>query len=116
MVKFTSWFKDKSTKSDETETPIESAEGEISVEESTPQRKRIKLFSQVGKVSSAILSKLPGSPKPLYRRYWFWAGVGLSGGFAALTSTIATIDQGLPSASELNSVAREQTLTIKAAD
>jgi penicillin-binding protein 1A len=108
VVKFTSWFKDKTTKLHDADTSMETPE---SSEENIPQKKNI-----VRKVSSAILTKLPGSPKPLYRRYWFWAGVGLTGGFAALASTIATIDKGLPSASELNSVAREQTLTIKASD
>jgi penicillin-binding protein 1A len=120
VIKFTSWLKDKSTKLADTETSAETPEGETSPDESQdekpPQGKAKQLLSQVGKVPSAILAKLPGSPKPLYRRYWFWVGVALTGGFVGVTSTIASIDKTLPSASELNSVAREQTLTIKAAD
>jgi penicillin-binding protein 1A len=124
VIKFTSWFKDKSTKLTDAEISVETPAGEASTDESPdesqdekpPQGKAKKLLIQAGKVPSAILSKLPGSPKPLYRRYWFWAGAILTGGFVGVTSTIASIDKSLPSASELNSVAREQTLTIKAAD
>ncbi|MCC5598741.1 penicillin-binding protein 1A [Nostoc sp. CHAB 5714] len=54
--------------------------------------------------------------KPLYRRIWFWAGLGLGGGIVALIYGISLIDRTLPDQSELNAVVREQTLTIKAAD
>ncbi|AFZ04164.1 transglycosylase domain-containing protein [Calothrix sp. PCC 6303] len=120
MIKFTSWFKDKSTKLTDAKTSAETPEGEASPDEledeKPPQGKAKQLLNRVGKVPSAILSKLPGSPKPLYRRYWFWAGAILTGGFVGVTSTISSIDKTLPSSSQLNSVAREQTLTIKAAD
>lgn len=54
--------------------------------------------------------------KPLYRRLWFWAGLGLGGGIIALIYGVSLIDQTLPDQAELNAVVREQTLTIKAAD
>ncbi len=54
--------------------------------------------------------------KPLYRRIWFWAGLGLGGGIVALIYGISLIDRTLPDQTELNAVVREQTLTIKAAD
>ncbi|WP_442938392.1 transglycosylase domain-containing protein [Nostoc sp.] len=54
--------------------------------------------------------------KPLYRRIWFWAGLGVGGGIAAFIYGISLIDRTLPNQSELNAVLREQTLTIKAAD
>ncbi|MCC5605562.1 penicillin-binding protein 1A [Nostoc sp. CHAB 5834] len=54
--------------------------------------------------------------KPLYRRIWFWAGLGVGGGIVALIYGISLIDRTLPDQSELNAVVREQTLTIKAAD
>jgi penicillin-binding protein 1A len=67
-------------------------------------------------VSSTIISKLPGHPKPLYRRFWFIAFLGLGGGAIAVANTISSIDRDLPSTLELNTLVREQTLTIKAAD
>ncbi len=54
--------------------------------------------------------------KPLYRRLWFWAGLGVGGGILALIYGISLIDRTLPDQAELNAVLREQTLTIKAAD
>ncbi|MHC5933556.1 transglycosylase domain-containing protein [Nostoc sp.] len=54
--------------------------------------------------------------KPFYRRIWFWAGLGVGGGIAALLYGVSLIDQTLPDQAQLNAVLREQTLTIKAAD
>ncbi|MEH1905526.1 MAG: penicillin-binding protein 1A [Nostoc sp.] len=54
--------------------------------------------------------------KPLYRRIWIWAGLGVGGGIAALFYGVSLIDQTLPDQAQLNAVLREQTLTIKAAD
>ncbi|MBD2775929.1 PBP1A family penicillin-binding protein [Iningainema tapete] len=126
MVKFTSWFKDRSTQlsdsSKETSgLPPGNHEDEFSEssKESKPPTKveKVKqLLHQVGSVSSEILKKLPGSNKPIYRRYWIWATLGVSGGIIATSYTIWSIDRGLPNKTELNVVSREQTLTIKAAD
>ncbi|PAX52917.1 transglycosylase domain-containing protein [Brunnivagina elsteri] len=74
------------------------------------------MFNQVGKVSSKVIKKLPGSSKPLYRRLWFLAGLGLGGGALAVAYGISNIDKSLPNTADLNSVVREQTLTIKAGD
>ncbi|MCC5643410.1 penicillin-binding protein 1A [Nostoc sp. CHAB 5824] len=54
--------------------------------------------------------------KPLYRRIWFWAGLGVSGGIVAFIYGVSLIDRTLPDQAKLNAVVREQTLTIKAAD
>ncbi|MEH1836258.1 MAG: biosynthetic peptidoglycan transglycosylase, partial [Nostoc sp.] len=54
--------------------------------------------------------------KPLYRRIWFWAGLGVGGGVVALLYGVSLIDRTLPDKAQLNAVLREQTLTIKAAD
>ncbi|WP_375467314.1 transglycosylase domain-containing protein [uncultured Nostoc sp.] len=54
--------------------------------------------------------------KPLYRRLWFWAGLGVGGGIVAFIYGVSLIDRTLPDKAELNAVLREQTLTIKAAD
>jgi len=54
--------------------------------------------------------------KPIYRRIWFWAGLGVGGGILASIYGVSVIDSSLPDKAELNAVVREQTLTIKAAD
>ncbi|WP_442949395.1 transglycosylase domain-containing protein [Nostoc sp.] len=54
--------------------------------------------------------------KPLYRRIWFWVGLGVGGGIVALIYGVSLIDRTLPDKAQLNAVLREQTLTIKAAD
>ncbi|OKH55002.1 penicillin-binding protein [Calothrix sp. HK-06] len=129
MVKFTSWFKDKTNLSD-THTnnselppgddiqPHSEADSELITDSEEPRKqgKGKQLREQVGRVSSTIVSKLPGHPKPLYRRFWFIAFLGLGGGAIAVANTISSIDRNLPPTSELNSLVREQTLTIKAVD
>ncbi len=138
MVKFTSWFKKRSTKLSNTDTeqpglppgnkteessdhlmpPGNQNESEESTNEIPPtkQGKVKQLLSRVRSVSSGIIAKLPGGNKPLYRRPLFWAGLGVSGGIVAISYTVWSIDRTLPDKSELNAVVREQTLTIKAAD
>ncbi|MDB9537596.1 penicillin-binding protein 1A [Dolichospermum planctonicum CS-1226] len=76
------------------------------------QVKAKQLLNQVRTLSSRILS----SDKPFYRRFWFWAGLGVSGGMIAFHYIILEIDKNLPDHSALKAVVREQTLTIKAAD
>jgi len=71
-----------------------------------------QLLNQVRTLSSRILS----SDKPFYRRFWFWAGLGVGGGMIAFHYIILEIDKNLPNHSALKAVVREQTLTIKAAD
>lgn len=129
MVKFTSWFKDKTNLSD-THTnnselpsgddiqPTVEIDSELTTDEEKlcEQGKGKQLREQVGRVSSTIIAKLPGHPKPLYRRFWFIALLGLGGGAIAVGNTISSIDRNLPPTSELNSLVREQTLTIKAVD
>jgi penicillin-binding protein 1A len=130
VVKFTSWFKDKTNLSDTYKNNSESPPGDVEPQQNEvdapelltdesevrKQSKSKQLLYKVGRVSSTLVSKLPGHPKPLYRRFWFITFLGLGGGAIAVASTISSIDRNLPSTSELNSLAREQTLTIKAAD
>nr|WP_243147211.1 penicillin-binding protein 1A [Scytonema sp. UIC 10036] len=73
-------------------------------------------MANLRKSLNGIIAKLPGGHKPIYRRYWFWAGLGLSGGIIAASYGISAIDRSLPDKAELNAVVREQTLTIKAAN
>jgi penicillin-binding protein 1A len=158
VAKFTSWFKERSTKLRESEVekpklPSDNKTEESSYrplppgnenenEESTleasqplggspiadrenPQDRvdeprkpgKVKqLLSQVKKVSSGIIAKLPGRDKPLYRRPLFWVGLGVTGGAIAISYGVGKIDRTLPDKAQLSAVIREQTLTIKAAD
>lgn len=138
MAKKTSWFKGRSTKLSNTNTEKPGLPHGNNTEESSPDlipsgnqnpseestnetspsklAKVKQLLSQVKSVSSAIIAKLPGSNKPLYRRPLFWLGLGVSGGIVGITHTVWSIDRTLPDKSELNVVVREQTLTIKASD
>ena len=75
-----------------------------------------QLITQVTTVSSGILTRIASSDKPFYRRFWFWAGLGVSSGIIAFHYTILEIDKNLPDQSALRALVREQTLTIKAAD
>jgi len=118
VVKFSSWFKERPAKSSDADKqkpespPGHQNNNEESTSETTSPIKRLKR----NQLLNQILSKLPGSNKPLYRRYWFWAGLGISGGMIAIGSGIAAIDQSLPDKAELNAIVRERTLTIKAGD
>lgn len=53
--------------------------------------------------------------KPLIRRYWFWLGLGASGGLIALGSVWWSIES-IPSPAQLFTFVRGNTLTIKASD
>ncbi|WP_017318626.1 transglycosylase domain-containing protein [Mastigocladopsis repens] len=120
MAKFTSWFKERPAKSSDADAdkehpgpcPGSDNENEESTNERTSPTKGLRL----NQFLNQILSKLPGSHKPLYRRYWFWAGLGISSGIIAISYGIRAIDQSLPDKAELSAVVRERTLTIKAAD
>ncbi len=80
------------------------------------QVKAKQLINQMSTLSSGILGRIASSDRPFYRRFWFWAGLGLGGGIIAFHYTILEIDKNLPDQSTLKAVVREQTLTIKAAD
>ena len=71
-------------------------------------------LGEAKKVSNKVLDKLPGKGKPLYRRYWFWTTLGVSGGIMALSYGVWSIDKTLPSKDQLTAASREKTLTIKA--
>ncbi|MFM7405644.1 MAG: transglycosylase domain-containing protein [Cuspidothrix sp.] len=80
------------------------------------QVKAKQLINQMTALSSGVLGKIVGHDKPFYRRFWFWAGLSVTGGIIAFHYTMKEIDSNLPDQSALKAVAREQTLTIKAAD
>ena len=141
MTKFNSWLRQKATKSDgintdksgdiNTEKPddINTGKPELTSENTqetnksenktllkTKSVKTKQLFHRFKNFSSGILAKFPGARKPLYRRYWFWVGLSVTGGIIAINQGISEIDRALPDKAELNAVIREQTLTIKAGD
>ena len=80
------------------------------------QVKAKQLITQVTTLSSEVLGRIASSDKPFYRRFWFWAGLGVGSGIIAFHYTILGIDKNLPDQSALRALVREQTLTIKAAD
>ena len=71
-------------------------------------------LGEAKQVSVKVLDKLPGKGKPLYRRYWFWTTIGVSGGIMAVSYGVWSIDKTLPSRDQLSAASRERTLTIKA--
>lgn len=92
---------------------------EESTHERLPQTKQVKvrqIFQHMSRATSGILGNFTSHERPIYRRVWFWAGLSLGGGIIAFSYWISTIDRSLPDKSELQTVIREQTLTIKAVD
>lgn len=71
-------------------------------------------MSQTNNLSEQMKAKPSGDT--LYRRYWFWLGLGVGGGLIALGSVWWSIESSLPSRAELFTSVRGNTLTIKAAD
>ncbi|MBD2560161.1 MULTISPECIES: transglycosylase domain-containing protein [Nostoc] len=111
MGKLTSWFKRRPTNL--------SNSGQGGTNESLPPAhvaQPRQLLSKMKILPSRIKANQATGGKPLYRRVWFWAGLGVSGGIVALIYGVSLIDRSLPDQTELNAVVREQTLTIKAAD
>ncbi|MDZ7954590.1 penicillin-binding protein 1A [Nostoc sp. DedQUE09] len=111
MGKLTSWFKRRPTNLSDS--------GQGGTNESLPPKhlaQTRQLLSKMKILPSKIRVNRATGAKPLHRRLWFWAGLGVSGGIVASIYGISLIDRTLPDQSELNAVFREQTLTIKAAD
>ncbi|WP_442941677.1 transglycosylase domain-containing protein [Nostoc sp.] len=111
MGKLISWFKRKPSNLSDS--------GQGGTNESLPPAhlaKKRQLLSKMKILSSRMKTNRATGKKPLYRRLWFWAGLGIGGGIVASIYGISLIDRTLPDKSELNAVFREQTLTIKAAD
>ncbi|MDZ8086330.1 MAG: penicillin-binding protein 1A [Nostoc sp. DedQUE12b] len=111
MGKLTSWFKRRPTNLSDS--------GQGGTDESLPPKhlaQTRQLLSKMKILPSKIRVNRATGAKPLHRRLWFWAGLGVSGGIVASIYGISLIDRTLPDQSELNAVFREQTLTIKAAD
>jgi penicillin-binding protein 1A len=123
--KLTSWFKRRPANSSDSNQeqprlpPGNHHEHEEFTNESLPPTYLVQtrqLLSQMKSLSSGIMERLALGDKPLYRRIWFWAGLGVGGGIVALIYGVGSIDRTLPDKAALNAVIREQTLTIKAAD
>ncbi|MEH2419729.1 MAG: penicillin-binding protein 1A [Nostoc sp.] len=110
MGKLTSWFKRKPTNLSDS--------GQGGTNESLPSAhvaQTRQLLSKM-KILPRMKSNQATGGKPLYRRIWFWVGLGVGGGIVALIYGVSLIDRTLPDKAQLNAVLREQTLTIKAAD
>ncbi len=111
MGKLTSWFKRRPTNLSDS--------GQGGTNESLPPAytaQTRQLLSKMKILPSRMRANQATGGKPLYRRLWFWAGLGIGGGVVALIYGVSFIDRTLPDQAELNAVLREQTLTIKAAD
>jgi penicillin-binding protein 1A len=109
--KLTSWFKRRPTNLSDSE--------QGGTNESLPSAhlaQARQLLSKMKILPSRVKVNQATGGKPLYRRLWFWAGLGIGGGIVASIYGISLIDRTLPDQAELNAVLREQTLTIKAAD
>lgn len=90
-----------------------------STDEQLPPTKQVKIrrfWRKITRISAGVVSKFTSQERPIYRRVWFWAGLGVGGGIIAVNYFISSIDRKLPDRSELQAAIREQTLTIKAAD
>ncbi|MBD2681674.1 MULTISPECIES: transglycosylase domain-containing protein [Nostoc] len=125
MGKLTSWFKPRpsnlSGSNKEPRLPPgnhhrheESATNESLPPAHVPQARQ--LLSKMKILPSRMRAERATRNKPIYRRLWFWAGLGVGGGILASIYGVSVIDRTLPDKAELNAVVREQTLTIKAAD
>jgi penicillin-binding protein 1A len=109
--KLTSWFKRRPTNLSDS--------GQGGTNESLPPANLAQtrqLPSKMKILPSRKRANQATGGKPLYRRIWFWAGLGVGSGIVALIYGVSLIDRTLPDQSELTAVLREQTLTIKAAD
>ncbi|MBN3873549.1 transglycosylase domain-containing protein [Nostoc sp. JL33] len=113
MGKLTSWFNKRrpTNLSDSEQGGTNESLPPAHVPQARQLLSKMKIFP-----SSRMKSNQSTGGKPLYRRIWFWAGLGVGGGIAALLYGVSLIDQTLPDQAQLNAVLREQTLTIKAAD
>lgn len=63
-----------------------------------------------------LIAKIPGSDKPLYRRYSVLLSLGVGGGMIALGWGWLSLERSLPKTAELFTFVRDETLTIKAGD
>ena len=104
-------------------TPGNHYENEEATNESLPPTKIMKtrqFWSQINSASTGITSIFSSRNRPFYRRFWFWATLGIGssigGAMIGLNYFIDTIDQSLPEQAELKVTSRAQTLTIKAVD
>lgn len=111
MLKFIPWFKERATKLSDTEpanaglTPGSDDPGQQDQSDGVHGKRR----------ATRRVSK-PAGGKPFYRRYWFWLGLGVSGGMVALGYGWWSVEQSLPETAELFTFVRDDTLTIRAAD
>lgn len=71
---------------------------------------------KIKQLLSGVFAKIPGGRKPLYRRYWLWAGFGIGGAIIAVSYSVSSIDRTLPDKAGFAAVVRRHTLTIKGAD
>ncbi len=68
------------------------------------------------RVSSTVMQQFT-RPKQIYRRYWFWLGLGVGGSAIALGGGWLVLDKSIPnSTADVLTFVRDDTITIKAAD
>ncbi|MGB7444099.1 MAG: penicillin-binding protein 1A [Coleofasciculaceae cyanobacterium] len=73
-------------------------------------------FKTLKRFSGAVAEQFTG-PRKLHRRYWFWLGLGVTGGAIALGWGAYKLEQSVPnSTTDTLSFVRDDTITIKAAD
>ena len=67
-------------------------------------------------VSRLIIKPFTGQ-NPIYRHYWFWLGLGVSGSCVALSYSWYKLEKSIPnSTKDVLTFVRRDTITIKAAD
>jgi len=104
-------------------TPGNHFKNEEAKHDSLPPRRLMRgrqLWNKINNISSRLTTVLSAGNKPFYRRFWFWASLGIGttigGTVIGLHYLIGKIDQTLPDKSQLQVASRAQTLTIKAVD
>ena len=115
MTKFTSWFKERSTRlknsaqENQAFLPENQQENEESADKTTPATKQVIQKHKPQKNQSRLCGIL-------LKLLLICLGLSIGGGIVGANYFIKSIDSSLPDKAELNAVTREQTLTIKAAD
>ncbi len=131
MSKFIPKHKDLSSQSQSgasmTPEPESVSEGEVQPDEENQEPSPNLLLTKCRQGSMTALNglkRLSGfalksftGPKPIYRRPWFWVGLGVSGSAIALGWGWYELDKSVPdSTADVLTYVRDDTITIKASD
>lgn len=90
----------------------------VTPDKGSTKQERVKASLSVSQLLAQMrlptqLFKLPGN---MYRRRWFWLGLGVGSGMIAFGGVLWSIERSLPQTAELFTFVRDETVTIKAAD